>query len=41
MQGFTAATRQSVRQVEQKQHFSSLSQQQHALHQDQLAPWEV
>ena len=37
MQGFTAITRQRVRQIV-KQHFSSLAQQQHALHQDQLAP---
>ena len=39
MQSFTATTRQRVRQVVQKQHSSSLSQQQHALHQDQLAPY--
>ena len=38
MQSFTATTKQTVRQVVQKQHSSSLSQQQHALHQDQLAP---
>ena len=34
MQSFTSTTRQRVRQVV-KHHFSSLSQQQHALHQDQ------
>ena len=34
----TATTRRRVRQVVQKQHFSSLSQEQHVLHQDQLAP---
>ena len=37
MQSFTVTTRPRVRQVMQKQHSSSLSQQQHALHQDQLA----